>query len=254
MIILLTNDDGIDSEGIQKLAGVLRSKGENRVFIIAPDTNRSGISNAISILNGPVELKPQGEDTWSCSGFPGDCVIIGLKCGLPEFPDIVLSGINRGANIGTDLIYSGTAAAARQSSLYGIPAVALSLAGKDPYYWDMAASWSADHLEELLAYWRKDAFVNVNIPNNPAGPEGIASSWPSVKDYQDRLELSISPEGKRLFLLKTGVEIVENETGTDFNIISRNCVSVSTVYNYPAVYRDLCPGVPDHAAVAMREG
>ncbi|MDR1802262.1 MAG: 5'/3'-nucleotidase SurE [Treponema sp.] len=251
MIILLTNDDGIDAEGIQKLAEVLRSRPEHRVYVIAPDANRSGVSHAISILNAPVKLTAAGADTWSCSGFPGDCVIIGMKGGLPERPDLVLSGINRGENLGTDIIYSGTAAAARQASLHGVPALAISLAGRggNDFCWDMAASWSADHLEELLAYWRKETFVNVNIPNNAAGPEGIAAAWPAVKDYRDVLTWANDPEGSRFFSLAAGEELILSERGCDCEVVSRNYVSVSTIYNYPAVAREFCPNLPVIASV-----
>jgi len=166
----------------------------------------------------------------------------------------VVSGINRGVNLGTDLVYSGTAAAARQASLLGVPGIALSLEGRDSFYWDMASSWAADHLDELIGYWRKDGFVNVNIPNILTGPKGIKAAWPSVKDYHDKLFPVATPDGKRSFILKTGEEEVEKEEGSDFDVVSGNYVSISTLYNYPAVYRDLCPGAPDYAAVAMRGG
>ena len=156
MNILLTNDDGVNSEGIVKLAEALRSDGKHKVSVIAPDVNRSGVSHALSILNNAVKLSYLGVDTWSCTGYPADCVIAGINGMLSECPDLVLSGINQGGNIGTDLIYSGTAAAAKQGSLAGIPSMALSLAGNDPYHWDMAVSWIVSHLEELLAYWRRD--------------------------------------------------------------------------------------------------
>jgi len=249
MNILLTNDDGIDAEGIQILAEVLRTRLKHRVFLIAPDKNRSGVSHAISILSGPVKLTAAGEDAWSCSGFPGDCVIIGMKGGLPEKPDLVLSGINRGENLGTDIIYSGTVAAARQASLYGIPAIAISLAGRNNYYWDMAASWSADHLEELLAYWRKETFVNVNIPNNAVGPKGIATAWPAVKDYRDIMTGTNAPDGSRFFTLEAGKELILSGQGCDCDMVSRNYASVSTIYNYPAVSQEFCPGLPTLASV-----
>jgi 5'-nucleotidase len=152
MNILLTNDDGINSDGILKLAEALRSGGNHKVTIIAPDVNRSGVSHALSFFNNAVKLYRIEEDTWSCTGFPADCIIAGLGF-LPERPDIVLSGINRGENLGTDLIYSGTAAAARQGGLAGIPSIALSLAGSGPYHWDMAVSWTASHLEELFYFF-----------------------------------------------------------------------------------------------------
>jgi 5'-nucleotidase len=254
MNILLTNDDGINSEGLQKLAEVLRSRDKYRVFIIAPEINRSGVSSAISIMNGPVKLSALEKDTWTCSGFPGDCVILGLNGALQEKPDLVLSGINKGENLGTDIIYSGTAAAARQASLLGTPAIALSLAANTGFCWDMAVSWSADHLEELLAFWRKDTFVNVNIPNNSDGPKGIAMAWPAVKRYRDIVRITDCNDGSRIGSMEAGMEPVSDEAGSDCDVVSRNFVSVSPVYNYSVVLRDLCPGSPDYAAVEGREG
>jgi 5'-nucleotidase len=252
MNILLTNDDGINSVGILKLAEVLRSNGKNRVVIVAPDMNRSGISHALSMLNAPVKLSFLEEDTWICSGYPAECIIIGLKVVFSEKPDLVISGINCGANLGTDIIYSGTAAAARQASLAGIPAIALSLAGSNNFYWDMAVNWSKDHLDELLSYWREDSFVNVNIPNCPSGPEGIIAGWPAAKTYGDTLSVTANPDGSRFCFLEAGEDITRDEIGSDCDIVNKNFVSVSTVYNYPAVLRELCPGVPDYAAVAWR--
>jgi len=233
MNILLTNDDGINSEGLQKLAEVLRSKGKYRVTVIAPELNRSGISHAVSLLNGPVKLSNLGEDTWSCSGYPSDCVIIAMMGVLPFKPDLVLSGINQGENMGTDIIYSGTVAAARQASLMGIPGVALSLAGRGVFYWDMAASWAADHLDELTAVWAEKTFVNVNIPNNPAGPDGMMASWPALKHYQDELKVVDTHDGGRWCFLTGGRDISEMEEGSDCEVVSRNYVSVCPVYNYP---------------------
>ena len=253
MNILLTNDDGIDSDGILKLAETLRSRGKHKVTVIAPDTNRSGISHALSLFSGPVKLSRLEEDTWTCSGYPAECIIVGLKAAFLEKPDLVLSGINRGENMGTDIIYSGTAAAARQGSLLGIPSVALSLAGGDPFYWDMAAGWSADHLEELLEYWRKDTFLNVNIPNSPAGPEGILTAWPAIKAYRDTLSVMTAPDGSLFCFLVTGEEPPVNQAGSDLDVVSRNFVSLSPVYNYSAVIKDLCPEAPDFAAVAKRD-
>lgn len=234
MRILLTNDDGIDSDGIRVLADILRSR-RHRVYIIAPEANRSGISHAVSLLNGPVKLAARGEDTWACSGYPVDCVIAGIMGALPEKPELVLSGINRGANLGTDIVYSGTAAAARQASFSGIPAVALSLVANHSYHWDMAAAWSVDHLGELMEYWKQNCFINVNIPNNPGGPAGIAITRPVVKNYNDSLHIMDAPDGNRWCFMKAGVETTVRGTGDDWEQVSRNFVSVSPVYSYAAV-------------------
>jgi 5'-nucleotidase len=235
MNILITNDDGIDSMGIQKLAEVLRSRGKYKVTVIAPDTNRSGISNAVSISNGPVKLCPLGEDTWSCSGYPADCVIVAFTELLPQKPELVLSGINRGVNLGTDIIYSGTAAGARQASLGGVPAISFSLENNGAFHWDMAASWAVDHLEELLTYWKKDAFVNVNIPNTLDGPKGMAKTWPAKNRYDDKITIMTAPDRSLWCFLDAWPELVESEVGSDIEVVSRNFVSVSTVYNYPVV-------------------
>jgi len=252
MNILLTNDDGINSDGILKLAGALR--GKHNVSVIAPDGNRSGVSHALSIFHNAVKLTCLKKDTWSCTGYPADCVIVGLNGLLQERPDLILSGINNGENLGTDIIYSGTVAAARQGSLAGIPSIALSIAGNPPYHWDMAVSWIDSHLEELLSYWREYTFVNVNIPNNPNGPEGIIPSWPAAKTYKDSLSIAAAADGSRYCFLVAGEDTTFAESGSDCDVVSRNFVSVSSVYNYPAVVRELCPGVPDYAAVGQRSG
>ena len=233
MNILLTNDDGIDSEGIQKLAQALRASGSCRVTVVAPDSNRSGISHAVSLLSAPVKLLKQGEDTWSCSGYPVDCVIAALLGAVSVKPDMVLSGINRGENLGTDLIYSGTAAAARQASLAGIPAMALSLAGRNVFHWDMAASWIVEHLKELSAFWEKNCFVNVNIPNSPGGPDGILTAWPAVKTYTDAITIMDAPDGSRWCFLEGEPELPTGQPDSDCDVVSRNFVSVTSVYNYP---------------------
>ena len=248
MKILLTNDDGINSEGIQKLAGALRSKGKYKVTVIAPEGNRSGISHAVSLLNGPVKLSRLDADTFSCSGYPADCVIAALLGALTDKPDLLLSGINHGVNLGTDIIYSGTVAAARQASLAGIPAIALSLAGSAAFCWDMAASWAADHLEELMAYCEKDTFVNVNIPNNPEGPDGIAVTYPAAKRYNDTLSVMNAPDGSLWCFLNSGEEAVVTDAGSDCAAVSRNLVSVSSVCNLPAIKR--APGAADAGVFA----
>jgi 5'-nucleotidase len=125
MDILLTNDDGILCKGILKLAEALRSRNEHTVRVLAPDSNRSGVSHGLTILGSPVKLLELEKDTWSCSGTPVDCVLAGVLGGLPDMkPDLVISGINQGANLGTDITYSGTAAAARPAAQMGVPAIA----------------------------------------------------------------------------------------------------------------------------------
>ena len=133
MKILLANDDGIEAKGIQVLAARLERDG-HEVYVIAPDSNRSAVSHHITMYNVNT-LKAAGKNRWACSGYPSDCVCIGLKSNLFDFKfDVVISGINEGANMGTDIIYSGTCGAARQAVLDGVPAIALSV---DPDEWTL---------------------------------------------------------------------------------------------------------------------
>ena len=243
MRILLTNDDGIDSPGILLLAEALREAG-HRVFVLAPDINRSGVSHGISFLNGPCKISEIAAGTWSCSGTPADCVVMGLLGGLPGLsivkevpgspPDLVLSGINRGANIGTDIIYSGTAAAARQGSLCGIPSVALSLVeGDGNWYWDGAVSFIAAHLEEMRAYWKPGTFVNVNFPNIPQGPRALVPAFPSLRYYTDRIEVYEAPGGGRYCFTLAGKVESKEEAGSDWDEVAKNNAAMSAVLVHP---------------------
>jgi 5'-nucleotidase len=233
MNILLTNDDGIDSPGLLLLAGSLREKGKDRVLVLAPDRDRSGVSDSISLLKNPLRLHARSPDTWSCSGTPADCVILSLLGALPEKPDMVISGINRGANLGNDLAYSGTAAAARQAGIYGIPGIALSLAGRREFFWDMAVSFFLDRFDEFAGCWKKGAFVNINIPNTAEGPAGTGFAFPSKRPYDDRIRDFTAPNGDRWFFVDTGEADTAAEAGSDRDRIAHNLASVSVIHAYP---------------------
>jgi 5'-nucleotidase len=252
MNILLTNDDGINSNGLLKLAELLRARGEHNIYILAPDSNRSGVSHGFTLLRDPLKITEKDKDSYCCSGEPADCAMIPILGGKPCKPDAVVSGINHGANLGTDIIYSGTAAAARQAALMGVPGIALSLCTNKDFYWDMAANYAADHLDEFIKLWKADVFINVNIPNNPGGPSGQVQTWPAVKDYHDRIQVMEDPHGNDWCFFITGKETVEPEAGSDYDAVLKNLVSISPVCVYPVVRRDLCPGVPDYAAAGKR--
>ncbi|MDR2517854.1 MAG: 5'/3'-nucleotidase SurE [Spirochaetaceae bacterium] len=251
MNILLTNDDGIDGEGLVSFAEGLRRRAEHKVYVLAPDTNRSGVSQAISFLAGPLRLSERGERSWACSGTPADCVMLAVLGALPVKPDLVVSGINAGANIGTDILYSGTAAAARQAALYGIPAIALSLVGKPPFYWKETVDFAVERLGWLAGLWRADTFINVNIPNAPK-TGGVATTFPSLRRYEDSLELFQSRDGRKYGLVNFGDIITKPEAGSDGDAVARNLVSVSPVFIHPVVRHDQCPCAPEYAGVSPR--
>ncbi|MCL2763732.1 MAG: 5'/3'-nucleotidase SurE [Treponema sp.] len=247
--ILLVNDDGISSAGIRLLAKALRQAG-HRVFTVAPDINRSGCSHSILFLNKPLKLLEIEMDTFSCSGTPVDCVITSLLGGIPEIcistessslnmeraPDLVLSGINAGANLGTDIVYSGTAAAARQGSFFGIPSVALSLVENDlPWQWESVVSYVNEKLVLLMGYWKNGTFVNVNFPNIEKKPASLVPSFPSMRYYNDRIVTYTPPDGGKYCFANPGK--VENipEEGSDWAEVLKGNAAFSLIMSQPAI-------------------
>jgi 5'-nucleotidase len=252
MNILLTNDDGIAGEGLLRFAARLQERKEHTVYVLAPDINRSGVSHAISFLSAPVGITEHGTNTWSCSGTPADCVMLAMLGVLPVKPDLVISGINAGANMGTDIIYSGTVAAARQAALYQVPAIALSLVGKAPFHWDQAVDFSVEHLDELVSLWDKDMVINVNIPNTPSYL-GMTTTFPALRRYLDKLSVVNVPEGRKYCFVNFGHIKTIPESGSDWDAVSRNMVSISPVFIHPVVRRDRCAVAPDYAGVSPRQ-
>jgi 5'-nucleotidase len=190
--ILVVNDDGIASEGIAVLARALQPLGD--VTVVAPDGDRSGTSHSISV-HSAVRAQAMPEDglrRFACSGTPADCVLIGVNELCGGRPDLVVSGINRGANLADDVNYSGTVAAAVEATIVGIPAIAVSLVSSWPkqdraHHWDVAATVARQLAAEVLreplppgTYW------NVNVPNL-AELRGIRFTRLGRKQYAERL-------------------------------------------------------------------
>ncbi|MCL2601029.1 MAG: 5'/3'-nucleotidase SurE [Treponema sp.] len=244
MRLLLTNDDGADSPGILLLAHALRGAG-HRVFMVAPSSDNSGVSHSISFFKGSRKLAEIQKDSYSFDGTPVDCVIVALRGGIPELDataggaplDAVISGINRGANLGTDIVFSGTAAAARQGAFYGIPSLALSLVhGQgETWHWDMAVAFAMERLGDMLAYWKPDSFVNVNIPNRDEKPLGLVHSFPSLRCYSDRIDVHSAADGNRYCVAKLNEVGARPDRGSDWKAVSENNASLSEIFIHPVL-------------------
>jgi 5'-nucleotidase len=232
----LTNDDGINSPGLLLLAAALREAG-HKVFVLAPLADRSGVSHSITFLNQPRRIVQVDNDTWSCDGTPVDCVVIGLMGGLPEGApfEAIVSGINRGANLGTDIVYSGTAAAARQGALCNIPSLALSLLEGDEWYWDMATAFAAERFTEMMAFWKPGSFVNVNIPGQKETPRGLVHAFPSLRYYNDSIEIYYAPDGQRYCFARAGKISANPEKGSDWEVVAGSNASISDILIHPAL-------------------
>jgi len=162
--IVVTNDDGIDAPGIETLARLASEWGE--VYVVAPDRERSGMGHSIT-SRGPVLVKEVGERRWSTTGTPVDCVRIGLKCFAPD-ADWVLSGINRGGNLGIDVYMSGTVGAAREAAIHGFRAIALSqlIVPSRPFTWELVGARTRPVLKSLFERPPEPGHLwNVNVPH-----------------------------------------------------------------------------------------
>lgn len=229
MRILLTNDDGVKSPGLDALRKALT---EHEVWVAAPSEEQSGKSHSITFLE-PVKYKELEPRVYSVGGSPADCVMYSYLGALPDKPDVVISGINIGANLGTDLIYSGTAAAARQAALMGLPGIAVSIDSfTAPFYFENTARFIAKNLELMLSLWHPDHFINVNTPNTPVFPSEIQITEPSRRVYKDSVVGFESPRGGSYFFLQGSGATFSGEN-TDSQAIADGAVSVSPVFLHP---------------------
>ena len=232
MRILLTNDDGIDSPGLTALELALGDIHE--VWVCAPDGERSGTSHGIQI-KGPVRVRRKGIRRFDCGGTPADCVFLAHRgTFIPAF-DAVVSGINRGPNLGTDSIYSGTCAAARQAVLLGIPGLAVSLVSMTaPWDYGPGAALVASSLESLLSIAPEGHFLNLNLPAVPVHPFLYQEGAPCVRRYRDKV-VEFTDPSRDLWCWVAG-ELTPEEpgTGTDADLVARGIASYSCLPAQPA--------------------
>ena len=245
MKILLANDDGIEAKGIQVLYERLIQDKENEVYVIAPDSNRSAVSHHIT-MGGCYTVREYKKNQWAISGYPVDCVCLGITGDLFDFKfDLVISGINEGANMGTDIIYSGTCGAARQAVLNGVPGIALSV---NPEVWDnehrrnmkyeALADFAAKNLKELASLASTQVpriFVNVNASSLDSYKGVKACKALCIRDYGDRLHVdkTADADGKMKVTFIPGGAFPKPEENSDAAEEKRGYIAVSRVYADP---------------------
>jgi len=237
--ILVTNDDGIDGEGLKVLVDSLRKVAD--VYVLAPDSNRSAVSSKITMWE-PFALHKHEEGVFSCNGMPADCVNIALISSLfgVKF-DAVVSGINSGPNMGTDVVYSGTCAAARQAVLKGVPGIAVSLESKyfdysDGFNFKPLADFTANNLDELISLCDGDVFVSLNATSADSYKEAVFASL-CIRDYSD--SFSIKSEENDLFsgqFTSDGLSVT-GEADSDYNIARSGKIAISLIYAEPVIKR-----------------
>ena len=229
MRILICNDDGYFSPGIEALASILSDFGEITVF--APERDRSGASNSLT-LNRPLTVRTAANGFHFVDGTPTDCVHIAVTGLLKEQPDLVVSGINDGANMGDDTIYSGTVAAAMEGYLLGVPSIAFSLIEKGNAHMESAARVAREIVERYIANpWPAPALLNVNIPNLPfdqIGPPEVTRL--GKRHHAEAVIPAENPRGETVYWIGRAGASRDNGPGTDFHAVSNGRVSISPLH------------------------
>jgi 5'-nucleotidase len=229
-LILVSNDDGIHSEGIITLAAALEPVGE--VVVVAPDRERSAVSHSLT-LHRPLRVERLGERRHAVDGTPTDCVNLAINGILHRRPALVVSGINKGANLGDDVTYSGTVSAAMEGTLLGVPSLAVSAVGRAGFRFDAAARFAA-----RLATWvlerglPSDTLLNVNVPTPVDGQpiRGYALTRMGRRRYGDAIVEKTDPRGKKYYWIGgEELEVIEEE-GTDFAAIGQGLISVTPIH------------------------
>lgn len=226
MKILLSNDDSVFAKGINVLYHALSE--QHDVTVIAPDRNCSGASNALS-LHQPLRIQQLDNGFYSVNGTPSDCVHVGVNCFMQEEPDLVVSGINHGANLGDDVIYSGTVAAATEGRYMGLPAIAVSLTSHDGEHFETAAQVVVDIIEKLQQHpLASNQILNVNVPDVPYSElAGTRVTRQGRRHRAEGMVKTTDPFGRPIFWYGPAGAEQDASEGTDFHAIANGYCSVT---------------------------
>lgn len=228
--VLITNDDGIHGEGLRVLERIARTLTDD-VWVVAPDSERSAASHSLTISR-PLRIRALGEKRFTIDGTPTDCVLLALNRIIGrDRPTLVLSGVNHGSNIGEDVTYSGTIAAAMEGTLLGVPSIALSLhyerGGAD--HWDTPLTWGPRVIRAITAQpWPDNVLVNVNFPARPAGEvNGIRVVRHGKRKIGDDLIERIDPRGKPYIWVGAQYGDADTTPDTDVHVVFNGGISIT---------------------------
>lgn len=226
MKILLSNDDGFLAPGLRCLAKELAKVAE--IIIVAPDRNRSGVSNSLT-LDRPLHITQHAEREYSVNGTPTDCVHLAITGLLSEMPDMIISGINEGANLSDDVLYSGTVAAAMEGRFLGFPAIAVSLAGEAVSHYQTAALVIRNIVENMrvnpLPY---SSILNINVPNLPFSEiQGVQMTRLGARHIARPMLQAVNPRGQPVYWVGLPGEMQDAGQGTDYFAVKQGYVSVT---------------------------
>ncbi len=226
MLILLTNDDGVHSEGLLALREIFAKT--NDVCVIAPESERTCVGHAIT-LHKPLRIRKIADSTYASNGSPADCIYLGIKAILKKKPDMIISGINKGPNMGQDVNYSGTVAAAKEGAFLGIPSMAVSICARERFLFDDAAVIT----QRIVDIIKNKAFIdgtflNVNIPNLPHNRlNGFMVTKLGKRIYNDEVIERVDPRGNIYYWIGGNSEGYEEMRGTDFYAVEKGYISIT---------------------------
>lgn len=226
MHILLSNDDGYSAQGLKTLAGALKAHAE--ITVVAPEQNRSGASNSLT-LELPLRVSQADNGFWKVNGTPTDCVHLAVTGWLDKEPDMVFSGINHGSNLGDDVLYSGTVAAATEGRFLGLPAVALSLAATNPIHFDTAGRVAVELFQRIRRHpLPPDTILNVNIPDLPWDDlRGFKSCRLGQRHKAEPVIRAKDPRGRDVYWIGAAGPEQDAGPGTDFYAIRNGYVAIT---------------------------
>lgn len=231
MKILVSNDDGYLATGINTLIDALEKVAD--VVVVAPDRNRSAASNSLT-LSTPLRVTEYGKNRYKVDGTPSDCVHLAVTGLLDEEPDLVVSGINHGANLGDDVIYSGTVAAAMEGRFLGLPTIAVSLVGRTMVgakltHFETAAKVAVELVQKIeRASLAPDTVLNVNVPDIPYDElAGVRATRLGFRHMAEKIIRDKDPYGRPIYWIGPAGEGADSGEGTDFHAIAEGAASVS---------------------------
>ncbi len=227
--ILISNDDGITAQGILVLEEAVRALGDYRVTVVAPHDQQSASSHSLT-LTSPLRIIEHGPGRFAVTGTPTDSVLVAMEKILrSDPPDLVMSGINHGPNMGEDVIYSGTVAAAMEGTMFGVPSYAFSLAAWHPSDFSGAGEFLRRCLPEILAFpLRRGTLLNVNIPDGPVGNiRGIRVTRLGSRVYQNVITDQVDPHGKPYLWIGGQGPTWSRDHGTDYAAVEEGYVSLT---------------------------
>lgn len=228
MRILLSNDDGYRAEGLRALMDGIADLAE--VTVVAPDRNRSGASNSLT-LDTPLRIERVERGVYYVNGTPSDCVHVAITGLLDEEPDMVISGINHGANLGDDVLYSGTVAAAIEGRFLGLPALAFSLVGDEGGHFETGVTVARKLLEQMAADpLPRDTILNINIPDLPwSEVGGFEVTRLGFRHKSEPVVKAVDPKGRPIYWIGPAGGGADAGPGTDFHAVAAGKVSVTPI-------------------------